>query len=53
MDADIWLENVPFNETREYVRRVLWHSVVFAWRNDERVDARDWLREIEPRRPAR
>jgi soluble lytic murein transglycosylase len=53
MDADIWLEDVPFNETREYVRRVLWHSVVFAWRNDERVDARDWLREIEPRRPAR
>ena len=44
--GDIWLENVPFNETREYVRRVLWHSVVFARLEGERVDARDWLREI-------
>jgi soluble lytic murein transglycosylase len=45
--GDIWLENVPFNETREYVRRVLWHSVVFESLDGGRVDARDWLREIE------
>ena len=44
--GDIWLENVPFNETREYVRRVLWHSVVFASLDGDRVDAREWLREI-------
>jgi len=44
--GDAWLENVPFNETREYVRRVLWHSVVFASLEGERVDARDWLRDI-------
>jgi soluble lytic murein transglycosylase len=44
--GDVWLENVPFNETREYVRRVLWNSVVFAWLDGERVDARDWLHEI-------
>jgi soluble lytic murein transglycosylase len=44
--GDVWLENVPFNETREYVRRVLWHSVVFAWLAGERVDARGWLQEI-------
>jgi soluble lytic murein transglycosylase len=31
MDADIWIENIPYNETREYVQRVLWHSIVFAW----------------------
>ena len=30
-DADIWIENIPFNETRAYVRRVLWHSLVFQW----------------------
>ena len=45
--GDVWLENVPFNETREYVRRVLWHSVVFESLQGGRVDAREWLREVE------
>ena len=31
LPADIWIENIPFNETRLYVQRVLWHSLVFAW----------------------
>lgn len=31
LPADIWIENIPFNETRSYVQRVLWHSLVFAW----------------------
>ena len=31
MDADVWIENIPYNETRTYVQRVLWHSVVFGW----------------------
>jgi soluble lytic murein transglycosylase len=44
--GDVWLENIPFNETREYVRRVLWHSVVFAWLEGDRVNAREWLEEI-------
>ena len=30
-EADIWIENIPYNETRAYVRRVLWHSLVFEW----------------------
>jgi soluble lytic murein transglycosylase len=30
-DADVWIENIPYNETREYVQRVLWHMTVFAW----------------------
>jgi soluble lytic murein transglycosylase len=47
VDGDIWLENIPYNETREYVGRVLWHSVVFTWLEHGRgVDARDWLRPI-------
>jgi soluble lytic murein transglycosylase len=49
MDGDLWLENVPYNETREYVRRVLWHTVVFESLEDDRVNARDWLRAVEPR----
>ena len=31
MDADIWIENIPYPETRSYVQRVLEHIVAFAW----------------------
>jgi soluble lytic murein transglycosylase len=49
IDGDVWLENIPYNETREYVGRVLWHSVVFEWLEHGRgVDTRDWLRPIRP-----
>ena len=32
MDARIWIENIPFNETRRYVRRVLTADAIFHWR---------------------
>ena len=32
MDADVWIENIPYNETRDYVQRIDWHRLVFAWR---------------------
>jgi soluble lytic murein transglycosylase len=31
LDADIWIENISYNETRSYVQRVLEHVVAFAW----------------------
>ena len=31
VEADIWIENIPYNETRNYVQRILWHNVVFSW----------------------
>ena len=31
-DARIWIENIPFNETRSYVRRVLAAKAIFHWR---------------------
>ncbi|HYK25834.1 MAG TPA: transglycosylase SLT domain-containing protein [Steroidobacteraceae bacterium] len=31
VDADIWIENIPYNETREYVEHVLWNSLLFSW----------------------
>jgi soluble lytic murein transglycosylase len=31
VEADIWIENIPYNETRDYVRRVLWNRVVYQW----------------------
>lgn len=30
LDAAIWAENIPFNETRDYVRKVLLGSTVYA-----------------------
>jgi len=32
IDARIWIENIPYNETRAYVRRVLASEVIFHWR---------------------
>ena len=32
VDARIWIENIPFNETRKYVRRVLEADTIFHWR---------------------
>jgi soluble lytic murein transglycosylase len=30
MDADVWIENIPYNETRGYVEHILEHIVAFA-----------------------
>ncbi len=49
MDSDVWIENIPFNETRTYVARVLWHSLIFQWlRTHQPVSTEAWLRPVEP-----
>jgi soluble lytic murein transglycosylase len=35
MDADVWIENIPYDETREYVQRILWHRLMFRWLADD------------------
>ncbi len=53
IDADIWVENIPYNETRDYVQRVLWHTVVFGWLGSgEAQDFTPWARPITPHRPS-
>jgi len=32
-DADIWIENIPYNETRAYVQKILWHITADGWRS--------------------
>ncbi len=32
LDARIWIENIPYGETRKYVRRVLTDEAIFHWR---------------------
>jgi soluble lytic murein transglycosylase len=47
IDPDIWIENIPYNETRSYVQRVLWHSIVFAWlRSGDGQRTDGWLARI-------
>jgi soluble lytic murein transglycosylase len=49
VDSDIWVENIPYNETRGYVQRVLWHSVVFAWLRTGKGQKTDaWIASVAP-----
>jgi len=34
LEADVWIENIPYGETRNYVQRILEHIVAFAWVRD-------------------
>jgi soluble lytic murein transglycosylase len=44
MSLDVWVENIPYNETRTYVQRVSWHRVVFGWLDDRKPrDYASWL----------
>jgi soluble lytic murein transglycosylase len=47
VDTDVWVENIPFNETRAYVQRVHWHSLVFEWLGDRKPrDTSAWLGSV-------
>lgn len=37
LDARVWIENIPFNETRKYVKRVLAAQTIFHWRMTGKV----------------
>ncbi len=32
MSADIWVDTIPYDETRKYVRRVMAYSTVYEWK---------------------
>ena len=38
LDADLWVETLPYSETRHYVQRVMAYTVIFDHRLDGRVD---------------
>jgi soluble lytic murein transglycosylase len=49
MPADVWIENIPYGETRTYVQRVFEHIVAFAWvRDAEPPRITSLLPEIDP-----
>ncbi len=49
IEPDVWIENIPYNETRNYVQRILWHNVVFGWlRTGEPQKTNGWLARVTP-----
>jgi soluble lytic murein transglycosylase len=49
LDLDVWAENIPFNETRAYVQRIAWHTLVFSWLDERHPQSvKAWLRSIRP-----
>ena len=39
MPGEFWAETIPFTETRRYVRRALFYSVLYQWRMGEAIDS--------------
>jgi len=49
VDARVWIENIPYNETRKYVKRVLAAEAIFYWRLTGTVQRlSDTLPEVRP-----
>lgn len=49
LPADVWIDNIPFDETRLYVQRILWHIAVFGWRRSGAPqDIRALLQPVAP-----
>ena len=52
MDADVWIENIPYNETRGYVQRIAEHIVAFAAvRGAQAPRINVLLSDVEPAEP--
>jgi soluble lytic murein transglycosylase len=52
IDADIWIENIPYNETRGYVQHIVEHIVAFASvRGAEAPRLQILLSDVEPAAP--
>ncbi|GMU71793.1 MAG: hypothetical protein AMXMBFR42_12550 [Burkholderiales bacterium] len=52
LDGAVWVETIPFNETRDYVKKVLANSVVYARAiGDPAIDVTVRLGKVGPRGP--
>ena len=52
MDADVWIENIPYNETRSYVEHIAEHIVAYAsMRGAQAPRLQILLSDIEPASP--
>lgn len=52
LPADIWIENIPYNETRGYARSVLSYSAIFDYqRNKVIIPLSDRMPAVKPKIP--
>ncbi len=50
LPADIWVENIVFNETRNYVQKVLNNKIIYAWRLQGKTPRlSSFMHTVEPR----
>jgi soluble lytic murein transglycosylase len=50
VDSDVWIETVPFNETRGYLRAVLAYQIIYARRlGEDALRLRDLMPAVPPR----
>ena len=49
LPADIWIETIPFDETRDYLERVMAYTTIYEWRLDD-VDPKlaKFMRPVAP-----
>lgn len=48
-EPDIWVEQIPFNETRSYVKRVMFYASIYDWRlGQEIIPLRQRMTAIYP-----
>jgi soluble lytic murein transglycosylase len=49
--SDVWIETIPFHETREYLKRVLAYTVIYSYRlgDSNKIIPKKWLAPIESR----
>ncbi|HHJ36433.1 MAG TPA: lytic murein transglycosylase [Gammaproteobacteria bacterium] len=53
LPADIWIETIPFHETREYVTTVLAYALIYQQRiQSDKLSMIDFTRDIQPLTPA-
>ena len=50
LPADIWIETIPFHETREYVSNVLAYALIYQQRiQSDELTMNDFTRDVSPR----
>ena len=50
IEPDIWVERIPFTETRKYVQRILYYSSIYDWRlGQDVVPLRQRMAAVLPR----
>ena len=50
MSADVWVDTIPYDETRKYVRRVMDYSTVYQWKISQQTTR---LQNLMPPVPAK